>query len=74
MPGSVTSQPKGWSGLGEQTLFSWMRDGELSGLVKNIERPGFMSKADFEQKLERPDWFTWNLLTMDVFKKEVLGD
>ena len=74
LPGAGTSQPKGWSGMGEQTLFGLMRDGQLSELVQDIERPGFMKRSDFERKLEHPDWFTWNLLTMDVFKKEVLGD
>ena len=73
LPGSVTSQPKGWSGMGEETLFGWMRDGELSGLVQDIERPGFMKQADFEKSIANPDWFTWNLLTLDVFKKEVLA-
>lgn len=74
LPGAAASQPKGWSGMGEETLFGWMRDGELSELVQDIERPGFMKQADFEKKIKQPDWFTWNLLTLDVFKKEVLGD
>jgi hypothetical protein len=73
-PGSVTSQPKGWSGMGEDTLFGWMRDGELRDLVHDITRPGFMKQADFDQKIEQPDWFTWNLLTLDIFEKQVLGD
>ena len=42
-------------------------------MEQDIERPGFMQQADFERKLEKPDWFTWNLLTLDVFKKEVFG-
>jgi asparagine synthetase B (glutamine-hydrolysing) len=28
---------------------------------------------DFERKLENPDWFTWNMLTLDLFKKFVLS-
>jgi hypothetical protein len=72
LPGAGTSQPKGWSGMGEQTLFSWMREGALGELVREIERPSFMEKNDFERKLDQPDWFTWNLLTMDLFKKQVL--
>ena len=74
LPGSVTSQPKGWSGMGEATLFKWMRDGELADLVQDIDRPGFMKRSEFEKKINQPDWFTWNLLTLDIFKKEILGD
>jgi hypothetical protein len=72
LPGAGTNQPKGWSGMGEETLFGWMRDGELSELVREIERPGFINQKDFEQKLENPDWFTWSMLTLDLFNKLVL--
>jgi hypothetical protein len=58
--------------MGEETLFGWMRDGELSELVREIERPGFINQKDFEQKLENPDWFTWSMLTLDLFNKLVL--
>lgn len=67
-------KPKGWSGYGMAELFGSMKDGELSEMVQAIERPGFITKADFEEKLRHPDWFTWNLLTLDLFKKTVLGD
>ncbi|MFW6116425.1 MAG: asparagine synthase-related protein [bacterium] len=68
----VTSGPKGWSGVGEDDLMNWMRDGVLRDLVQDIDRPPFVERADFERKLEQPDWFTWNLLTLDLFKKHVL--
>jgi hypothetical protein len=72
-PSILTDQPKGWSGLGEQSLFDWMREGELSEMVRAIERPGFMTPKDFYKKIQDPDWFTWNMLTLDLFKKYVLN-
>lgn len=72
-PSILTDQPKGWSGLGEQSLFDWMREGELSEMVRAIERPGFMTPKDFDKKIQDPDWFTWNMLTLDLFKKYVLN-
>lgn len=66
-------KPKGWSGYGMAELFESMKDGELSEFVQDIERPGFITKPDFEEKLRRPDWFTWNMLTLDLFKKYVLN-
>ena len=42
-------------------------------MVQEIERPGFITRADFEQKIRQPDWFTWNMLTLDLFKKYVLN-
>ena len=74
LSGLVTSQPKGWSGMGEETLFTWMRDGELHELVRDIERPGFMDKKAFEHTLESPNWFTWSLLNLDLFKKHVINE
>jgi hypothetical protein len=49
-----------------------MRSGDLRELVQEIKRPGFMEPGDFKQKIENPDWFTWNLLTLDLFQKLVL--
>lgn len=65
-------KPKGWSGMGPEFLFKLMREGELRDKVQSIERPGFINQADFQGKLEQPDWFTWNMLTVDIFKKQVL--
>ena len=43
-------------------------------MVQDIRRPAFMEQNDFQRKIEHPDWFTWNLLTMDLFNKHVLGN
>jgi asparagine synthetase B (glutamine-hydrolysing) len=68
-----TKKPKGWSGYGMSELFASMRKGELSDMVQAIERPGFMEHSDFKQSVNQPDWFTWNMLTLDLFKKYVLN-
>jgi len=68
----VLDSPKYGGGFGVE-LPVWMRDGVLSDLVHSMDRPAFMEPALFEEKLEQPDWFTWNLLTMDLFKKHVLA-
>jgi hypothetical protein len=65
-------KPKGHSGF-DHDLQVWMREGVLADLVRSIEPPAFMTRRDFEQKLEQPDWFTWNLLTLDLFQKHVLN-
>lgn len=67
----ITNNPKFGSGFSED-LFCWMSQGLLRDRLQAIERPPFMSKADFNRKLEQPDWFTWNLLTLDIFQKEIL--
>ncbi|MDX1522224.1 MAG: asparagine synthase-related protein [Anaerolineae bacterium] len=53
-------------------LFRMMKSGELREMTQAIERPAFLSKADFEALLEKPDHFLWNLLSFDTFKKHVL--
>jgi asparagine synthetase B (glutamine-hydrolysing) len=60
------------SGGFPSALFEEMRSGSLADLVRSIERPGFVPRELFEQKKERPDWFTWNLLTFDLWEKLVL--
>ena len=60
------------SGGFPSALFEEMRSGSLADLVRSIKRPGFVSRELFEQKKERPDWFTWNLLTFDLWEKLVL--
>jgi len=64
-------RPKGHSGF-DRDLWGWMREGVLREMVHAIERPAFMERTDFERKLEQPDWFTWNMLTLDLFRKHVL--
>lgn len=53
-------------------LRRWMKEGVLRELVHEIERPGYMEKALFDEKLAQPDWLTWNLLTMDLLEKRLL--
>ena len=60
------------SGGFPSALFEEMRSGSLADLVRSIKRPGFVPRELFEQKKERPDWFTWNLLTFDLWEKLVL--
>jgi len=62
---------KGHSGF-NNTLFAWMAKGPLRDMVHSIERPSFISKEDFIWKIDNPDWFIWNLLTLDYFKRDVL--
>ncbi len=72
LPTQTTKWPKLYGGF-DLELFQWMKDGVLRDLVQSITRPGFMSAAQFTQKLENPDWYTWNLLTLDLFQKRILG-
>ena len=57
----------------DNELRKWMKSGVLREMVHNIQRPGYLSLKDFEQSKENPDWFTWNLLTLDIFQKRILG-
>ena len=70
-PREFADRPK-LSGGFPSALFKEMRSGSLADLVRSITRPGFVSRELFEQKQERPDWFTWNLLTFDLWEKLVL--
>jgi asparagine synthetase B (glutamine-hydrolysing) len=67
----TTQWPKRSGGFNNE-LFEWMKHGILKDLVWSIERPGYMSVADFEQKREEPNWFTWNLLNLDLIQKRLL--
>jgi hypothetical protein len=69
---SSIHNPKGWSGLGAD-LFDWMRVGPLRELAHSVDRPGFLDRADFERNLNNPDWFTWSMVSLDLFKKHVLS-
>lgn len=78
--GSIAQRPKGDSVFTDD-LYGWMKSGLMRDMVQAIERPGFLSKADFEQLLEVPDWdpldepnwFLWSLLTFDIFRKRVIN-
>jgi asparagine synthetase B (glutamine-hydrolysing) len=75
-----TQKPKGPSVFNDD-LYRWMRDGPLYDMVHAIERPAFLSQSDFNRLLEVPDWnplgepnwFLWNLLVFDLFKKRVIS-
>lgn len=65
----VIQRPKGYSSVFKQAVVPWMREGVLRELVRDIERPAYLSQPVFQAALEQPDWFTWNLLTIDLFQK-----
>ena len=75
----VINKPKGASVFSDD-LYDWMKEGPLREMVLAIERPAFLSKPDFKKLLDVPDWnpldqpnwFLWNLLTFDIFKKHVV--
>jgi hypothetical protein len=48
-----------------------MRNGVLRDMVQDMERPAWMSAADWQQQRARPGWLTWNLLTMDLFRQHL---
>ncbi len=52
-------------------LCAWMRNGVLADMVRSIDRPGYVDLKSFQQKLDTPDWTTWNLLLMDVYTKHL---
>jgi asparagine synthetase B (glutamine-hydrolysing) len=52
-------------------LCAWMRKGVLADMVRSIDRPGYVDLKSFQQKLDTPDWTTWNLLLMDVYTKHL---
>ncbi|MBN1486667.1 MAG: hypothetical protein JW981_03430 [Anaerolineae bacterium] len=69
---SIARQRKGATGF-DTALKAWMRSGPLNEMLHQIDRPGFLSKADFDVAIESANEFAWGLLTLDVFKKQVLS-
>jgi asparagine synthetase B (glutamine-hydrolysing) len=69
---AIARKPKGGS-VYTKEVFTWMRSGPLREMVRDINRPGFLSKADFERLVQEPDYFVWNLLTFDIFQKKFLS-
>ncbi len=45
-----------------------LKQGRLHDRLRAMQRPAWLSAADFEQKLEQPDWLTWNMLTWHIFE------
>ncbi len=48
-----------------------LKQGQLHERLRAMPRPVWLSAADFEQKLDQPDWLTWNLLTWHIFEQWV---
>jgi asparagine synthetase B (glutamine-hydrolysing) len=69
---AIARRPKGAS-IFTGEVFTWMRSGPLREMVRAINRPGFLSRADFEGLIQEPDYFLWNLLTFDIFQKKFLS-
>ncbi len=53
-------------------LLTWMQSGPLQEMVRDIELPGFLSRKEFEDLIQHPDFFLWSLLTFDIFQKKIL--
>jgi asparagine synthetase B (glutamine-hydrolysing) len=70
---TIARKPKGSSNFTDD-LYAWMHAGPLYEMVREIDRPAFLGKADFEQLVDRPDHFLWSLLTFDIFRKRILKD
>lgn len=69
--GSAAAQrPKGFS-IFESDLFNWMQNGPLRPWVDDIQLPGFVSRADYESLVQKPDYFLWGLLLLDIFQKRI---
>jgi asparagine synthetase B (glutamine-hydrolysing) len=56
----------------DKELRLWMKNSVLKDMVRAIQRPGYMTRAAYNQAVENPDWFTWNLLVLDLFQKRIL--
>jgi asparagine synthetase B (glutamine-hydrolysing) len=69
---TVARKPKGFS-IFEHDLYAWMQTGPLRPLVQDIQLPGFLSRADYDQLMQRPSYFLWGLLTFDIFVKRILN-
>jgi asparagine synthetase B (glutamine-hydrolysing) len=69
---SITKAPKRGGGF-RADLFNWMWNGILRDSVSSINRPDFMSLGDFQRIIASPGWYTWNLLTFDLFEKTVVS-
>ena len=65
---AVSRKPKGFS-IWEADLMTWMASGPLNAAVREIDLPGFISRADFNHLSKTPTYFLWGLLVFDLFKK-----
>jgi asparagine synthetase B (glutamine-hydrolysing) len=55
-------------------LWTWMQSGRLHEMIREIELPGFLSRKEFEDLVQQPNWFLWSLLTFDLFQKRILKE
>lgn len=69
---AAVRKPKGAS-IFRNDLYAWMRSGPLRALVDDIHLPGFLSRSDYEQLVQQPNLFLWNLLVFDLFQQRVLS-
>lgn len=67
----LVQRPKRSGGF-DIELRRWMKSGVLRDVVHAMRRPDYITAVDFQDAIENPDWFTWNLLTSDIFQKRVL--
>jgi len=68
----VAHKSKGVSTVNEEFVI-WMRSGPLRPLIDDIQRPGFLSKPDFDHMIQTPNYFLLSLLTFDLFNKNVIN-
>jgi hypothetical protein len=66
----VAHKRKGPSTVNDD-LVKWMKSGPLRPIVDDIDRPGFISRTDFERLKQQADYFLWPFLTLDLFQKKV---
>jgi asparagine synthetase B (glutamine-hydrolysing) len=67
----IAENPKR-GGTFEDDLFTWMRQGILKERVRSIKRPGFLSANDFQQLVDHPTPFLWELLLFDIFQERII--
>lgn len=65
---AVSRKPKGFS-IWEADLMAWMTTGPLNAAIRAIDLPGFINRADFNRLVKNPDYFLWELLVFDLFRK-----
>ncbi len=70
--GALTGRKKGGTNFNPD-LWRWLSRGCLRERVEEIERPGWLSAAAFEELKRRPTDFLWNLLVFDTFRRRVVA-
>lgn len=74
--GRVIHEKKGTSGFWRD-FQSWMMTGSLREMVQSIDRPGFISRSDFDRLIHNRHPYghdiVFPLLTYDIFRKSISG-